>query len=67
MLEWETRKSIGVARIGKFDSRLLNVAAPRTQRIAHGLDDPESLLADREIYEQNSGACCAHARYSLGC
>jgi hypothetical protein len=66
MLERETRKSIGVARIGIFDSRLLNVAAPLTQRIGHGLDHPESLLANREIDEQNSGACCAHARYSLG-
>ena len=40
MLEWETRKPIGVARVGKLDPRLLYVAASPTQRIGHGLDDP---------------------------
>ena len=27
MLEWKTRKPFGVARVGKLDPRLLNVAA----------------------------------------
>src|SRR6059058_2002525 len=64
MLEWEARKPIGVAGIGKLDPRLLNVAAALAQRVAHGLDHPESLLANGEIDEQNPRACCAHARCS---
>jgi hypothetical protein len=59
MLEWETRKPFGIARIGKLDPRLLNVAATLPQRIGHGLDHPESLLANGEVDEQNPGACYA--------
>jgi hypothetical protein len=55
MLEWETRKPVGVARVGKLDWRLLYVAASRTQRIGHGLDDPQRLLANGVVDEQNPG------------
>ena len=65
MLEWETRKPIGVARIGKLDPRLLNVAASLAQRVGHSLDHPESLLGHGEVDEQNPRACCAHTRCSL--
>jgi hypothetical protein len=60
-------KPIGVAGIRKLNSRLLNVAASLAQRIGHGLDHPESLLANGEIDEQNPRECCAHARCSLVC
>ena len=56
MLEWEMPKPIGVARIGKLDPRLLNVAASLAQRIGHGLDHPGS-LANGEINGQNPRAC----------
>ena len=62
---WEMLKPIGGARIGKLDPRLLHVGASLAQRVGHALDHPERLLANGEIDEQNPGACCAHARYSL--
>jgi hypothetical protein len=65
MFEWETRKPIGVASIGKLDPRLSNVAASLAQRIGHGLDHPESLLANSEIDKQNPGGCRAHTGCSL--
>jgi hypothetical protein len=55
MLEWEARKPLGVAGIGKLDPRLLNVAASLAQPVAHGPDHPESLLANAEIDERNRG------------
>ena len=57
MLEWETRKPIRIAGVGKLDPCLLYVAASRTQRIGHGLDDPQRLPANGVVDEKNPGHC----------
>jgi len=67
LLEWETRKPVSVARIGELDPRMLNFTASLAQRVGHGLDDPQSLLANGEVDEQNPGARCNHTRCSLVC
>jgi hypothetical protein len=56
-LNGQMRKSIGVVRVGELDPRLLYVAASRTQRIGHGLDDPQRLLANGVVDEKNPGHC----------
>jgi hypothetical protein len=60
MLEWETRKPISVARIGKLDPRLSDVAASLAQRIGNCLNHPQSLLTNGEVNEQNPGLRRVH-------